>query len=105
MKKVKNILSLFLLVLFILPLVSKVVDVFFHHHYHEIEYVNSSTNLAEQHDKCLVFQYELAVFEPQVKTPKTEAYFSAISRISVLVISNFYIDYFYIKNPRAPPIS
>jgi hypothetical protein len=105
MKKVKNILSLFLLVLFILPLVSKVIDVFFHHHHHEIEYVNSSINLAEQYDKCLVFQYELAVFEPQVKTPKTEAYFSVISRISVLVISNVYIDCFDTKNQRAPPIS
>jgi hypothetical protein len=103
MKKDRAILSFNLLVLFILPLVSKVIDAYFHHHHHEIEHVNSASNLTQQHSKCLVFQYELAVFEPQITTPKTEAYFNTITRISVFVISNFYNDNLDIKNPRAPP--
>ncbi|MEW5846849.1 MAG: hypothetical protein AB1777_11400 [Bacteroidota bacterium] len=103
MKKVRALLSFNFLVLFILPLVSKVLDAYFHHHHHEIEHVNQAANLTQQHPKCLIFQYELVVFEPQTTIPKTEAYFNTITRISVLVISNFYTDNLDIKNPRAPP--
>lgn len=103
MKKGKIYQSLFLLTLFMLPIVSKVGDALFHHHYHENENVHSSINITHYHEKCLVFQYELIVFEPQVVVPRVEAHLNIILKILDLIAHTLGIDGFKLQKIRAPP--
>lgn len=106
MRKANTFVSLFLLIIFILPIASKVGDyLFHHHHHHETTQSGSATNLSDYHAKCLVFHYELAVFDPQVIVPQTQAYFNVNSKVSERITVCFYADSFDIKNSRAPPFS
>ena len=105
MKKGKTKHSLILLTLFLLPIVSKIGDPLFHHHNHKNEHHNSSINITHYHDKCLVFQYELIVFDPKVVLPKVEIYLNIISEISDLITLNVGIDSFELIKIRAPPFN
>jgi len=103
MKRGKIYQSLILLTLFMLPIVSKVGDALFHNHHHENEYDHSSINITHYHDKCLVFQYELIVFEPQVVVPRVESYLNITLKILDLIAHNLGIDGFELQKIRAPP--
>lgn len=105
MRKANTFASLILLTLFVLPIASKVGDSLFHFHHHEIARDGSPINLSDYHAKCLVFQYELTGFEPQVIVPQIQAYFNVNSKISERITVSFYADSFDIKNPRAPPFA
>lgn len=106
MRKANTFVSLFLLIIFILPIASKVGDyLFHHHHHHEPNQSGLAANLSDYHAKCLVFHYELAVFEPQVIVPQTQAYFNVNSKISERIIVSLDAYNFDLKNSRAPPFS
>lgn len=99
-KKFKNIISLFLLLVFVLPSILK----FEHHHEHFEHKADNGKYYHEHHEKCLICSFEFSIFshEPEkIVIPKEQpiskydnkyrsAYFSSLSKYSFLL--------------RAPPI-
>jgi hypothetical protein len=104
LKKFKNIISVLLVIIFILPTTAKVFDGLFHHHYHNKVADKNDTHFYQYHENCPIPGFELSVFSnTKQKLPiyKTNFYVEIINKNkSEFYCNNSKYSFFL----RAPPI-
>ena len=64
-KKLENIISFSLVIIFMLPPTIKLLDEIFHHHHHFICTAKHEHHFHEHHDKCAIVDFELSFFSMQ----------------------------------------
>ncbi len=62
LKKIRNIISLSMVILFITPLTIKFVDELFHHHYHYFIEDKSVNHFHQYYEKCPISNFEFSIF-------------------------------------------
>jgi hypothetical protein len=103
-KNIKNIVSIFLVLIFLMPIATKFFDAFFHHH-HDVCFSNTDIScFHEYHKKCPILNFELSFYSLVKQFKKTQ---------KVKYCDAFKIDYFFVYSCnhskfsfllRAPPI-
>lgn len=98
-------ISNILLLIFLLPIFSKVADSLFHHHHNDEIYINKNTplNFTNYHEKCLVFQYELSIFDPQNSIPQVTFSLVILTSIAVRINNRIEVWNYGLNHSRAPP--
>jgi len=74
-KKLKNIISLTLVFIFMTPMTIKLVDGFFHHHDHFICTAKNEKHFHEHHEKCPIPSFELSFFSFEKHIQTTQKHF------------------------------
>lgn len=102
-KRLRNTVSILLVIVFLLPITIKFFDGLFHHHHHCICITKDLTQLHKSHKKCIIQSFELSVFSFQKHIfQKHKAEYN--NRVSISYISNYFSGKFnYSFLLRAPP--
>lgn len=103
-KKLKNIISISLVFIFLTPLMVKFFDGFFHHHDHFICTAKNEHHFHEHHDKCPVLGFEFSLYSLNKILIETQEEFYYDGQI-ISYISNYCsskLKYSFLL--RAPPL-
>lgn len=71
-KKLKNIISISLVIVFLMPMTIKILDGLFHHHDHFICTAKNEKHFHEHHEKCQIPGFELSFFSVEKHIQTTE---------------------------------
>jgi len=104
-KKLKNIISISLLFIFLTPMTIKLVDGLFHHHDHFHCTAKNEKHFHEHHKKCPIPNFELSFFsvEKHVQTTQKYDFHLGQSDLYNFILCCNYSEYSFLL--RAPPIS
>lgn len=102
-KRLKHIVSLSMVIIFLTPLITELFDVFFHHHERYASSAQEINHVRTYHKKCPIPDFQLSIFSLQTNIAVKEKveYFDDL-------IVNFRSDYYletsdYSVLLRAPP--
>ena len=71
-RKLKNILSISLVFIFMTPMTIKLLDGFFHHHDHFHCTAKDEKHFHEYHEKCPILNFELSFFSVEKHIQNTQ---------------------------------
>lgn len=74
-KKLKNIISLILVFIFLTPMTIKLVDGFLHHHEHFICTAKNEKHFHKYHEECPILNFELSFFLAEKLIQTTQKHF------------------------------
>lgn len=103
-KKLKNIISLTLVFVFMIPISIKLLDGFFHHHDHFHCTAKNEKHFHEYHQKCPILTFKLSFFLVEKHFQTTQKYYYYVKQ------SDHYRFVYCCNNSkysfllRAPPI-
>ena len=102
-KKLKNIISLTLVFIFITPMSIKLLDGLFHDHDHFHCTAKNEKHFHEHHEKCPIPSFELSFFsvEKYTQTPQKHSYTVKLNENYNFVYYSNYLKYSFLL--RAPP--
>ncbi len=99
----KNIISILLAAILLMPIIIKFADGQFHHHHHYSNFSANSLTFEDYHKNCPIASFEYSLFQSNIVNYEPGKYFTA-DRLTVLQpkesLSN-YFDYSFLL--RAPP--
>ncbi|NQU85803.1 MAG: hypothetical protein HQ541_08590 [Mariniphaga sp.] len=102
-KKLKHIISISLVFIFLMPMTIKLLDSQFHHHSHFICTAKNEKHFHEHHEKCPILSFELSFFSTEKHIQTTQKHY-----LSVEYNANYSFEYCcnnsnYSFLLRAPP--
>jgi len=102
-KKLKNIISITLVFIFLAPITIKLLDGFFHHHDHFRCTAINEKHFHEHHKKCLILSYEFTFFsiEKHKQTTQKHCYSKELNYNYNFVYYCYNSKYSFLL--RAPP--
>lgn len=102
--KIKLTISISLVIIFLLPMITKFFDGLFHHHDHFICTAKNEKHFHEQHKKCPIPSFELSFFsiEKQIHTSQKYNFSVEINDLYNFVNNCNNSKYSFLL--RAPPI-
>ena len=74
-KKLKNIISITLVFIFLTPMTIKLVDGLFHHHDHFHCTAKNEKHFHEHHEKCPIPSFKLSIFSVEKHIQTTQKHF------------------------------
>ncbi len=103
-KKLKNIISLTLVFIFMTPMTINLLDGLFHHHDHFICYAKNGKHFHEHDEKCPIPSFELSLFSADKQIQTTQKHYFCVKQ------NDIYNFVFCCNNSkysfllRAPPV-
>lgn len=104
-KKLKHIISISLVFIFLMPMTIKLLDSQFHHHDHFICTAKSEHHFHKYHDKCPILGFEFFLYTINKRVLETQKIFY-FDKLFVLFFSIYcYSKSKYSFSLRAPPLN
>ena len=103
-KKLKDIISILLVFIFLMPMTIKLIDGLFHHHDHFICTAKHEHHFHEHHDKCSIPDFEFSLYSLNKIILETQKTFYC-DRLTINYTSNYCcskLKYSFLL--RAPPV-
>ncbi len=103
-KKIKNIIPIILVIIFLSSMTIKLVDELFHHHVKFICTAKNEKHFHEKHEKCAIQNFELSVFSTGKEIQTVQNHFYNIQLVEKYVFIYCCNKSKYSFFLRAPPI-
>jgi hypothetical protein len=103
-RKFKNILSVSLAFLFLVPLTVKILDSFFHHHDHPICIAQKENYFQVDHAKCPILHFELSLYSIEKQFFGFKRLYYHLNHTIISSSSNYFSSQKYLFLLRAPPV-
>lgn len=104
-KKLKNIITITMLLIFITPLSIKLLDGLFHHHDYFHCNAKNEKHFHKKHEKCPILSFELSFFSFEENRQNTQNHFYSIQKNDNYNFVNCCNNSKYSFLLRAPPIN
>ena len=101
-RKIKNTVSISLVIILLLPMSVQLFDQLFHHHDHFVCTAKNEKHIHKHHKKCLISSFVLSSFSIDKKTPQTEKsyfFYKIIDNYNFLVCYNTSKYSFLLRGP------
>ncbi len=101
-KKIKNTVSISLVIILLLPITVQLFDQLFHHHDHFVCTVKNEKHLHKHHEKCLISNFVLSSFVAKKQTQQLEKpllFDNTIDNYSFLICHNTSKYSFLLRGP------
>jgi hypothetical protein len=102
--KIKNTISISLVIVFLLPMTTKLFDGLFHHHDHFSCTAKNEKHFHEHHKKCPIPNFELSFFSIEKQIHTTQKYYFSVEINDLYNFVNSCNNLKYSFLLRAPPI-